>query len=47
MPVLEQSWSFRAAALRDWRGMVGWLRRLLAETAWPPASDEWLKGPVR
>jgi hypothetical protein len=28
---------------QDCRRMGRWLTRLLAETAWPPASDAWLK----
>jgi hypothetical protein len=29
----------------DRRRPIGWFARLLAETAWPPASDIWLKDP--
>jgi hypothetical protein len=29
----------------DRRGPFAWITRLLAETAWPPASDIWLKDP--
>jgi hypothetical protein len=46
MPVFEPGQDFRAAPVRI-AGMMRWWRRLLAETAWPPACDEWLKDSTR
>jgi hypothetical protein len=46
MPAFEPGRDSRAAPVQI-AGMMRWLGRLLAETAWPPASDEWLKDPVR
>jgi hypothetical protein len=31
----------------DGRRMIRWLLELIAEAAWPPASDEWLKELIR
>jgi hypothetical protein len=47
MPVFESGRDFRAVPVRYRGVMMRWLGRLLAETAWPPASDEWLKDLVR